>query len=192
MFLHRRNQYKKKTDEELVLLFQQERTTLCIGLLYERYGHLVMGVAMKYLKNEVEAQDVTMQTFEELPDKLRKHSIQHFKSWLYIVAKNNCFMLLRQQGKKTSVEYSEHFDQAELLQDNEQKEQQLQLLENAIEKLKQEQKECVKMFFFEDKSYQQISEVTGMNLKKVKSAIQNGKRNIKLQLEAHHEFKQDI
>lgn len=189
MFLNKRKQYRSKTDEELVTLYQREQSSLCIAILYERYGHLVMGTSMKYLKNEVEAQDITMQVFEDLHSKLLKHTIQHFKSWLYMVTKNDCFMFLRKNGKETATEFIEKHDKAEQQEDHSTKEIHLQLLEKAIEGLKPEQKQCVTLFYLEEKSYQQISDELDLPLMKVKSAIQNGKRNIKLQLEEQDEFK---
>ena len=42
---------------------------------------------------------------------------------------------------------------------------------------------CVRLFYLEDKSYREVAEATGFDLGKVKSAIQNGKRNLKLYLE---------
>lgn len=191
MFLNKRKQYRQKTDEELVQLYQLEQSSLCIAILYERYGHLVMGTSMKYLKNEVEAQDITMQVFENLHSKLLKHTVQHFKSWLYMVTKNDCFMFLRKQGKETSTEYIEKYDQEEINEDLSLKETHLQLLEKAIEELKPEQKQCITLFYIEEKSYQQICDELDLPMMKVKSAIQNGKRNIKLQLEEQNEFKTD-
>ena len=96
MFGNKRKKYKLKTDEELVDLFKNDRSSLCIAILYERYSHLVMGTCLKYLKNEVESQDITMQIFEDLHSKILKHNIQFFKSWLYMVTKKFCKNYLHQ------------------------------------------------------------------------------------------------
>ena len=146
---------------------------------------------MKYLKNEVESQDITMQIFEELHSKLLKHEINYFKSWLYMVTKNECFMFLRKSKSQNTTDFSESYDVEQTIEDVQAKEKSLELLENAIEDLKPEQKRCVKLFYLEEKSYQQISAELNLSLMQVKSAIQNGKRNIKLQLEKQDEFKKD-
>lgn len=62
------------------------------------------------------------------------------------------------------------------------KENQLQALEKALENLNKEQQKCVKLFYIKEKSYIEVAEETGYELKKVKSYIQNGKRNLMLQL----------
>ncbi len=191
MFGNKRKKYKLKTDEELVDLFKNDRSSLCIAILYERYSHLVMGTCLKYLKNEVESQDMTMQIFEDLHSKILKHNIQFFKSWLYMVTKNDCFMFLRKKGIISSTDTLEKYEQEDNYSELESKEIHLQLLEKAIEKLKPEQKQCVTLFYLEEKSYQEISLELNIPLLKVKSAIQNGKRNIKIQLEEKDEFKKD-
>jgi RNA polymerase sigma-70 factor (ECF subfamily) len=191
MFGNKQKKYKLKTDEELVTLYKLERSSTCIAIIYERYGHLVMGTCMKYLKNEVESQDITMQIFEELHSKLLKHDINYFKSWLYMVTKNECFMFLRKSKSQNTTDFSESYDVEQTIEDVQAKEKSLELLENAIEDLKPEQKRCVKLFYLEEKSYQQISAELNLSLMQVKSAIQNGKRNIKLQLEKQDEFKKD-
>jgi RNA polymerase sigma-70 factor (ECF subfamily) len=57
----------------------------------------------------------------------------------------------------------------------------------AIETLKNEQQQCVKLYFFEKKSYEEIQEQTGFTYNEVKSHLQNGKRNLRLQLTKGHE-----
>ena len=193
MFSIKRKKYRQLTDEELVNIFKDDQSTLCIQILYERYGHLVMGVAMKYLKNELDAEDITMKIFEELHTKLLKHSIQFFKSWLYMVVKNECFMLLRKSKNEISVEYIENYeisveDEIEKIHI---KEINLRLLENCIELLKDEQKKCIHLFYLKEKSYTEISKLLKLPISKVKSAIQNGKRNIKIILEQSDEFKKN-
>ena len=56
-------------------------------------------------------------------------------------------------------------------------------LNECIEKLKKDQKECVKWFYFENKSYREIAQFPDMDEKKVKSLLQNAKRNLKICLE---------
>lgn len=187
MFKYRK--YRQYSDEELVAIIQQQQDVYCIGVLYERYGHLVFGLALNYLKNRNDAEDLTSQVFENLFQKLQKHNVQHFKSWLYMLSKNECLMFLRR--KKPTGDIDNHqFREEEPATACEEKEVQLELLEEKIGLLKEEQQQCVRLFYLEEKSYQQVSEELNLPLNKVKSAIQNGKRNLKILLEQHHEFKQ--
>lgn len=70
-----------------------------------------------------------------------------------------------------------HLDDVDL------KEIQLQQLEEGIKTLNPEQQECISLFYLQDKSYVEVAEITGYDLNKVKSYIQNGKRNLKIYLE---------
>ena len=60
-------------------------------------------------------------------------------------------------------------------------------LEKCIDKLQDEQKVCVELFFLKKIPYQSIANKTGFELKKIKSYIQNGKRNLKICMENQSE-----
>ena len=176
MLFSRKNKYKTLSDDELLRTYKEKQSSEVIGEYFQRYGHLVMGTSMKYLKNKFDAEDLAMHLFEKLPGKLLSHNISNFKSWLYMVTKNECLMILRKKGNLTSslTRELEDTDDVDLKIE---KEEQLEMLEDAIEDLKEEQKECIKLFYIESKSYQEITEMLRLDIKKVKSAIQNGKRN---------------
>jgi len=145
---------------------------------------------MKYLKNEDRSKDAVMQIFEKLFTDLLKHKVENFKPWLHMVVRNHCLGLLRkdQSLKKNEITYKTEFDFMEIEDDehliSENKhEKNITNLGNALKQLKTEQKECVELFYIQEKSYNEITDLTGYPIKKVKSYIQNGKRNLKLILE---------
>jgi len=180
------NRYDSLSDNELLENYYQSKNQQWIGILLERYTLLLLGVCMKYLKNEEEAKDAVQQVFLKVLTEVSKYKIDFFKSWLYMVAKNHCLMKLRgQQGKYTqelkeeaAIELHET-DKNDLLAN----EKTYSLLEQSVDELNREQKQCVTLFYLEKKSYQQITEATGFNLLQVKSYIQNGKRNLRMLLE---------
>lgn len=184
IFGSKRKKYLSFSDQELIQLYIQEKCEHTIPILYERYAHLVMGSCLKYLKQLENAEDITLRIFGELGDKLLKHEIQHFKSWLYQVTKNECLQFLR-KNKMVTQELMDQFvpDESSDLSVVFEKEQQLELLEQAIATLKDEQRTCVELFYLKQLSYQEISETLAISQNTVKSAIQNGKRNIKIWME---------
>jgi RNA polymerase sigma-70 factor (ECF subfamily) len=188
MFLSSKNKYKSLDDSALIAAFKESASNRILSELYERYGHLVFGTCLKYMKNKQDAEDITMVLFAQLPEKIIRSEIQYFKSWLYRVTCNECLMVLRKKGIPTS---DVPIEETSIAQDDSiiHKEEQLQLLEAAIETLNDEQRKTIHLFYIEGKSYQQVSEITGLEIKKVKSAIQNGKRNLKIKLEDRNEFK---
>ena len=179
--------YPHITDEELLNNFYKDRDNHWLGVLFERYSLLLFGVAMKYLKNEEEAKDAVQQVCLKAITELNKYQVQYFKSWLYMVMKNHCLMLLRQSHEKISTDITtrqiqDQTDPAAQHQHIE-KDRNLELMSESLNELNPEQKQCVTLFYLEKKSYQQIADETDFTVMQVKSYIQNGKRNLKLILE---------
>ena len=172
--------WNQLSDSELVELYKTKGKTRALGELYTRYSHLVLGLCIKYLKDGAQAEDAVAHIFEKLMVDLKKHDVKHFKSWLYMVSKNHCLMILRQKNYETSLEYQVHEPvQESELEIVEQREKEYQLLEESIKKLPEEQRICIELFYLKQQSYRQIADLTDFDLKKVKSYIQNGKRNLK-------------
>jgi RNA polymerase sigma-70 factor (ECF subfamily) len=173
------------TDIELLDLYCTDHNQEWIGILLGRYTLLLLGVCMKYLKDETEARDCVQQIFLKVLTEVGKYKIEYFKSWLYMVAKNHCLMRLRNKGAKGLKELSDHHavDTEADKQDLIANEKTYDLLEEALNELSEEQRQCVILFYLNKNSYQQISERTGYSLMQVKSYIQNGKRNLKILLD---------
>lgn len=178
----------KRSDEDLLKAYQLEYNQELIAILYLRYTDLVYGVCMKYFKEEEKAKDTIMNIYEELITKLKNHTIEYFKSWLYTVVKNHCLMELRKENKGKIVSFQQDFMYLEdfsHLDNILEKEKKLEKLEECVESLNDEQKISVRMFYLENKCYKEIASVTGNDWSKVRSLIQNGRRNLKICIESN-------
>lgn len=175
---------KNMTDLELLHQYKKVRESQYLGELLDRYSMMVYGVSLKYLKDVELAKDAVQQVFLKVLDSIHSQKITYFKSWLYIVTKNHCFMQLRKKNNNFPLE-DEFYVTTEINQTEElkEKEQQIDLLEKGLESLSVDQKKCIELFYYEKKSYQTIAEETGYSLLQVKSFIQNGKRNLKRWIE---------
>ena len=180
------NPYNDITDLELLDLYSKDKNQEWIGILLERYTVLLLGVCMKYLKDENEAKDSVQQIFLKVLTDISKYKIEFFKSWLYMVAKNHCLMRIRDKGNKLTKELTDQV----IIPESEYNLQELltidktyYFLEEALTELNEEQRQCLILFYLQKNSYQQISEKTGLQLMQIKSYIQNGKRNLKIILE---------
>ena len=154
-----------------------------VGDLFQGYMDLVYGVCLKYLKNPENAQDSVMAIFEELVTKLKKHEVENFKAWLYTVSKNHCLMRLRSEKKQVTVNFDVELMQSEEnvhLNGELEKEENLTRMEFCLGQLPEEQKNVIELFYLQGKCYNEISEHTGLEWKKVRSYIQNGRRNLKI------------
>lgn len=159
-----------------------------LASLYLRYTDLVYGVALKYLKNTETAKDAVMNIYQELVHKLLTHEVNNFKSWLYTVTRNHCLMQLRKEKKTPVVEFQPEYMQSEAfehLDDILNKEKELQKLEGCIENLKEEQKTVIQLFYLQEKCYNEIVDITGQDWARIRSLVQNGRRNLKICMDQH-------
>lgn len=176
------------TDQELLQRFKADNNSDWIGVLFDRYALLLLGMCMKYLKNEEDARDAVQQIFLKMLSDINKHEIQYFRAWIYQVTKNYCLMQLRQKHMKYKEEISDKHMSGLAAEEEDKRVYQekdilLENMEQAMNLLSPEQKVCVQLFYLQKKSYQEIADQTGYSLLQVKSYIQNGKRNLKLLLE---------
>ena len=170
------------TDNELVTLYKKDGDLSVLGELYQRYMDLVYGVCLKYLKEPESAKDAVMQIFEELVLKLKKHEVENFRGWLHQLAKNHCLMQLRTPRNLKTVEFRTDLVQSEEnlhLNGVLEKEENFRRLEICIGELTSDQQTAIRLFYLEQKCYNEIVEITGQEWNQVRSFIQNGRRNLK-------------
>jgi len=174
------------SDPELTAAFRQSGDLALLGVLYQRYMDLVYAVCLKYLEDPEAAKDAVMNIFEELAQKLPKHEVENFRGWLYTLAKNHCLMQLRSSKRIKINEFDpEYMQSGEEVHLNGvwEKEAQLDQLSQCLETLSPEQKTTVELFYLQGKSYKEIGTITGLEWNKVRSHIQNGRRNLKVCME---------
>jgi RNA polymerase sigma factor (sigma-70 family) len=172
------------TDKELVAAFKESGDSNYLSTLYQRYMDLVFGVCLKYFKDAEKCKDAVMDIYEELNTKLKLHEVDNFKGWLHVLARNYCLMQLRSPRNMKTTEFNADFMQSaenthlngEVLE----KESNFVKLEQCLDALTDEQKQSVQLFYLENKCYNEIAEITGYDWNKVRSYIQNGRRNLKL------------
>jgi RNA polymerase sigma factor (sigma-70 family) len=177
------NWLKDLSDEAVIARFNESGNPAVLGVLYQRYARLVFGLCLKYLNNVCNAEDETMSIFEKLFADLQKYKIECFRAWLYKYSKNHCLMILRKKNphmiefvpEMTRIDINES-EQDDSIPD----EVMTQTLHQLLVKLKPEQQQCIRLFYLERLSYHDVSSSTGLSLNEVKSHIQNGKRNLRI------------
>jgi len=189
MFSLNSNNRQNLSDGDLIERYRYSYDNAYIGELFQRYSHMLYGVCLKYMKDEEKAKDMVMDVFEKVLIDLKRHQVDTFRTWIYSVAKNQCLMELRKE-KRTDTKQDEfaHLSKEIMELDipqhlnGESQEETDRKLDVAIDGLKGGQRECIRMFYFEKKSYEEIEAKTGYTYNEVKSFLQNGKRNLKIQL----------
>lgn len=179
-------------DQVLIAAYKQTQDLKVLAQLYQQYLDLLYGVCVKYLADPETAKDAVMDLFEELAQKLLRHEVTHFKGWLYTLAKNHCLMKLRASGRARmqtvdpdAVQTAEELH----LKDKEQQEEQFERLETCIENLPADQRTAIRLFYLENKSYKEIESATGTEWNKIRSYIQNGRRNLRICLQRQEKGK---
>ncbi|MEE1946185.1 sigma-70 family RNA polymerase sigma factor [Pedobacter sp. KR3-3] len=190
-FIKNTTKINQHDDSELIAAYQKSGDLEALGSLYNKYMHLVFGVCFNYFKDEEQSKDAVMQIFEELVLKLKLHQVQNFKSWLHVLTRNHCLMALRKSAKNPTVTLEDNFVENEdfvHLAIDDAKETQLTLMEKCMETLSEEQRKSVELFYLQEKCYKEVADITGYDMLKVKSYIQNGKRNLKICIEKNSEL----
>ncbi|MBN1599310.1 MAG: sigma-70 family RNA polymerase sigma factor [Bacteroidales bacterium] len=182
--IHGRRDLRDLTDQQLIDLFRKKKEDIIIDEFFDRYIHLVFAVCIRFLKDEEQSRDAAMEIFESLEEKLLNYDIRNFKSWFYQVIQNHCRLIIR-SNKKFMIERNiQNFDNTfvendPVLNHDDEEKINIQLIGSLVKNLKECQRICIEMMYFQNKSYRQISAETGYSEKAVKSYIQNGKRNLK-------------
>lgn len=183
--------YQQHSDQALVELYRAKQNRDALGVLFQRHSGMALSTAMKYLCNKESAADLVMQVFEKVMKDLPRHEVQDFRPWLYRVVKNACLMDLRKSREMPARSEQEEKYQRLVMENRAQEhpsekmetESNLLKLEQAIANLSDEQCVCIRLFYLEQKSYAEVAEQTGYTMGKVKSYIQNGKRNLQISMQ---------
>ena len=179
------NRKSTKSDLELIKDYKASGDLDLLTTLYDRYIELVFGLCLKYLKNGHESEDMVMHIYTVLIEKLKKHDVKNFKSWLYTLSKNQCIEFLRKNNRTLTKEKEAKLVYSEQVfhPDDVRKENALVQMEKCLVKLPEDQRKCIQLFYLENKSYNEIVDDTGFEWNMIRSYLQNGRRNLKICME---------
>lgn len=178
-----------ETDELLLQQYQKGGDQKHLAVLFERYVDLIYGVCLKYLRSPDGAKDAVMGIYEDLILKARKHEVTNFRGWIYRFSVNFCLMVLRKDKTRPKiVNIDDVFMQSadvfhhDIAAENEAR---LNIMHECLQTLPLNQKEAVVLFYLKEKCYKEIAQTTNQEVNKIRSYIQNGRRNLKICMEKH-------
>jgi RNA polymerase sigma factor (sigma-70 family) len=179
---------KVVSDADLLAYFQRSGSALDLLPLYERHAELIYALCLRYLGSPQRAEDAGMETWEVLTDKLPKHDIGNFRSWLQTTVRNHCLMQLRREKRDPLQQADGAFMQSDRLlhlkDEPGHQTEDTRLLYHCIKQLKEEQRRCVQLFYLKKgESYQSIATELNLSIGSVRSHLQNGRLNLKICLE---------
>lgn len=182
MFLRRKT--IDSLDDETLVMRVREGQRQALAALWDRYAHLLFGVCMKYMRDPERSKDLVLAQFEDLPALISKHEIRSIRPWLHATMRNRCLMELRRSDRSVALVEQDLVDGSSE-EDRVLHEATLRQLERGIDELHTGQRECIRLFYFEKLSYEQVSRRTGASIAQVRSHLQNGRRNLRLILLRH-------
>lgn len=177
------------SDEQLLKAFQKTGEDQYFFTLIERYSHLIYYNCKQYLTQEEDCKDMVMTIVEKVYERCPNASIVYFRSWLYSVIRNQCISYIRTQKRQSQSSLNwEEAAKSDAISSSVNEGNQTygysdEAIQSALQELDPLQRQCLQLFYFEGKSYKEISQQTSFSLKKVKSYLQNGKRRLKILLE---------
>ncbi|MCB9262787.1 MAG: RNA polymerase sigma factor [Flavobacteriales bacterium] len=136
--------------------------------------------ALKYLRDEFEAENVVQNTFEKLWVRKEKVEMQTAKAFMFKIAYNNCIDLLRVAGRTTTMEdvVENNYSHTEQYSDT------LEIVNAAVAKLPEKQKTAVMLRDYEGYDYKTIGDITGMTEAQVKINIFRARQFLKSYLKS--------
>ena len=174
------NLYNHLTDEELIAAYHTSGDKTCLGYALQRYTALLLGVALKYLKEKTLAEDAVQQVFLKALTHFPQEEILNFKGWLYILMRNHCLQQLRDKTHNADESAMMHIPATTSdIEELQWQDKTLEQMDEALSQLSEEQKKTITLFYLEKCSYEEVIAKTGYTFMQVKSYIQNGKRNLK-------------
>ena len=169
----KKTKYNQLLDRELVTFIKSENNTNALGELFKRYSHLVASITLGILKDEEKSECIVHKIFRNIVTDLQNNDIKNINAWIYNTTTSHCFRVKNGNEEGLSDDFDDVLEKNLLLQKINKS------LKGSISQINPNQKEVISLFYFEGFSYMEISEVTGLTNKEVKSHIKNGKKAIK-------------
>lgn len=160
-----------QTDSTLVLRYRSGDRD-AFGELYKKYQHRVAGYCYRLLQDPSKTRDVVQSTFAKALESI--HSLEKpelFYSWLFTIARNEVYGILRKTRSNGTVELTEDVWDSETPHESMVRKETTQLVEESLNRLKVEYREVLILRQFEELSYAEIAAITGDTVRSVDSRL---------------------
>ncbi|MBR4565307.1 MAG: sigma-70 family RNA polymerase sigma factor [Paludibacteraceae bacterium] len=164
------------SDIELIRQVLRENNPRAFEMLMQRYSVQVYSAALRLMHDEEDAAEVTQMAFIQAYKQLDSWQGGNFGAWVTVIANHIGLRLLEKEKRRGEV----RFDDAQCTTDladvadetyNEQKEEQLQALEQAIAQLPEQEQQIIRWHYYE-----------GVPLQKIACRLGQTENNIKVRL----------
>lgn len=171
------------TDIELIRDVLQDGNARAFETLMKRYTSSVYGAALRLMKDEENAQEVTQMAFIQAYRQLDSWRGENFGAWVTIIANHIALRLLEKEKRRQAEVLDENVDAPDETYD-EQKEQQLQAMEAAIAQLPEADRQLIQWHYYESIPLQTIAQRLGQTENNIKVRMFRIRERIKKKMQS--------
>ena len=170
------HQLANYSDEELVELVRTSNKEL-YGELVQRYQKKLLRYARYLVNDEQKALDVVQEAFIKAYSNLNGFdSKRSFSSWIYRIVHNQAMNQFQKLQEKFSLPLQDYFASGQNVEEEAIKKDQLAELESCLQQTPNKYKEPLLLFYIENKSYEEISDIMRIPISTVGTRIARGKQ----------------
>ncbi len=168
-------------DENLVELVQKGDIEM-FGSLVERYEQKMLRYAGRFLFDHDNAQDAVQEVFIKAYTNIASFDLtKRFSPWLYRIAHNYFINEIKKKGREPIMSFDADIFLPKLFFNNDPEKDILdkelkELLDLYINKINSKYKEVLILYYFEDLSYREISDILHIPLSAVGIRLNRGKK----------------
>jgi RNA polymerase sigma-70 factor (ECF subfamily) len=173
----------QKTDEEIAKLVQSGKVDF-FEILIERYEEKIKRYSRKFLSDHRDIEDVVQEVFLKAYKNIQSFDPKKkFSSWLYRIAHNELVNLLKKKSRFSFIDldvFLPYLSHDEHLEEKIDRQKMQKIIDQCLDKLEPKYREPIILYFFENLSYQEISDIleipvstVGVRIKRAKEKIKN-------------------
>lgn len=172
-------------DIKKAILKAKTNDQKAFNFLLDTFWDYVYGFQLKRIENENDAEDITIQTFSKAFDKIETYDDKYnFKTWLITISKNIHIDLLRKEKSSIHSKITDHeddklnqvLDESPSPEDKLITDQNLAKLLRDIKKLKPHYQNVINLRYFQELTYQEISDELNEPMSNVKVKLLRAKK----------------
>ncbi|HEY5258574.1 MAG TPA: sigma-70 family RNA polymerase sigma factor [Candidatus Baltobacteraceae bacterium] len=161
-------------DASLLMARVVARDTKAFEQLYDAYGRLVYGIALRMLGDVGAAEDVTQAVFLKIwtaPERFREGN---FAGWIARVSRNRALDVLRSVSAHATAELPETLPEDEPMEATAFANLDAIRVRRALAELPPEQRDPIEMGFFGGLTHEEMARRSGVPLGTIKTRIRSG------------------
>lgn len=167
-----------QTDEQLVRAIQ-EGDVLAYEQLVTRYEHRLLAFAYRIVGSHEAAQEVVQDALFAVYKTIDRIDTTHkFSSYVYEITKHMGISYLRRQHHTITLDESISIDGDEAMYENLYRRETQGKIRQAVQSLPQKYRDVIRLYYFEELSYEEISEKLGLPINTIRTHLYRAKREL--------------